>query len=184
MSAQASVFDNGDYVVDVITKDGAPWFRAADLTRILGYSNGRQAVITHVRSKYSRTKEKLFYVELPPSEKQTPPVCFTDTPRLKASPSQSDFCNRVYLRGVKINVLQVKMADHIVICEKTGADYCTVSELYCCMNCAIPIGGSHMLVCKDCDDSYDYHVKKVVFRLGVGSSATRCGRARAGRACS
>ena len=54
-----TIFDNGRFAVDVITKDGAPWFRAAHVTHILGYVNRQQAVRTHVRAKFTATYESL-----------------------------------------------------------------------------------------------------------------------------
>ena len=47
------------YDVDIILKDGAPWFRASEVTKILGYVNGPQAVLHNVKAKYSATKEQL-----------------------------------------------------------------------------------------------------------------------------
>jgi prophage antirepressor-like protein len=47
------------YQVDIVLKDGAPWFRACEITKILGYQNGRAAVMKHVREKYKVTREAL-----------------------------------------------------------------------------------------------------------------------------
>ena len=47
------------YDVDIVLKDGAPWFKACEVTKILGYSNGRQAVLAHVKPKYTLTREAL-----------------------------------------------------------------------------------------------------------------------------
>ena len=47
------------YDVDIILKDGAPFFRACEVTRILGYKNGRDAVLKHVKEKHKITKEAL-----------------------------------------------------------------------------------------------------------------------------
>jgi prophage antirepressor-like protein len=51
------------YDVDILLKDGAPWFRACQVTKILGYGNGRQAVIAHVKPKYTLTREALGQLE-------------------------------------------------------------------------------------------------------------------------
>ena len=51
------------YQVDIVLKDGAPWFRACEVTKILGYGNGRQAVLAHVKPRYMLTKEALEYME-------------------------------------------------------------------------------------------------------------------------
>ena len=51
------------YQVDIVLKDGAPWFRACEVTKILGYGNGRQAVLAHVKPKYMLTKEALGHME-------------------------------------------------------------------------------------------------------------------------
>ena len=51
------------YDVDIILKDGAPWFRACEVTKILGYGNGRQAVIAHVKPQYTLTREALGHPE-------------------------------------------------------------------------------------------------------------------------
>ena len=50
---------DGAYDVDIVLKDGAPYFRACEVTKILGYKNGRDAVLKHVREKYRVTKEAL-----------------------------------------------------------------------------------------------------------------------------
>ena len=50
---------DGAYQVDIVLKDGAPWFRACDVTRTLGYKNGRDAVTKHVKEKYKLTKDAL-----------------------------------------------------------------------------------------------------------------------------
>ena len=47
------------YNVDIVLKDGAPYFRACEVTRILGYQNGRAAVMKHVKEKYKVTREAL-----------------------------------------------------------------------------------------------------------------------------
>ena len=47
------------YQVDIILKDGAPFFRACEVTRILGYRNGRDAVLKHVKEKHKIAKEAL-----------------------------------------------------------------------------------------------------------------------------
>jgi len=51
------------YQVDIVLKDGAPWFRACEVTKILGYGNGRQAVLAHVKPRYMLTKEALECME-------------------------------------------------------------------------------------------------------------------------
>ena len=50
---------DGAYDVDIVLKDGVPYFRACEVTKILGYKNGRDAVLKHVREKYRVTKEAL-----------------------------------------------------------------------------------------------------------------------------
>jgi prophage antirepressor-like protein len=47
------------YDVDIVLKDGAPWFKASDVTKVLGYTNGPQAVHHNVQSKYIATREEL-----------------------------------------------------------------------------------------------------------------------------
>ena len=47
------------YKMDIVSHEGQHWFRAADVTRHLGYKNGRQAVITFVKQKDRTTKEFL-----------------------------------------------------------------------------------------------------------------------------
>ena len=47
------------FQMDIILHEGQRWFKAADATRHLGYSNGRQAVILHVKQKDKTTKEFL-----------------------------------------------------------------------------------------------------------------------------
>jgi hypothetical protein len=47
------------YKMDIILHEGQHWFRAADATRHLGYSNGRQAVINFVKQKDRTTREFL-----------------------------------------------------------------------------------------------------------------------------
>ena len=51
------------YDVDIILQNGVPWFRGCDVTKILGYGNGRQAVLAHVKPKYTLTKEALENLE-------------------------------------------------------------------------------------------------------------------------
>ena len=48
------------YEVDIVLKEGAPWFKASDVTKVLGYSNGPQAVHHNVKQKYMATREDLF----------------------------------------------------------------------------------------------------------------------------
>jgi prophage antirepressor-like protein len=50
---------DGAYDVDIVLKDGAPWFRACQVTKILGYRNGRDAVTKHVKEKYKLAKDAL-----------------------------------------------------------------------------------------------------------------------------
>jgi prophage antirepressor-like protein len=50
---------DGAYDVDVILKDGAPWFKASDVTKVLGYANGPQAISHNVKGKYTSTREQL-----------------------------------------------------------------------------------------------------------------------------
>ena len=47
------------YEVDIVLKEGAPWFKACEITKILGYKNGRDAVLKHVKEKYKTTREDL-----------------------------------------------------------------------------------------------------------------------------
>ena len=47
------------YDVDIVLKDGAPWFRACQVTKILGYKNGRDAVLKHVKEKYKLPRDAL-----------------------------------------------------------------------------------------------------------------------------
>ena len=47
------------YEVDIVLKDGAPWFKASDVTKVLGYANGPQAVHHNVKAKYMATREEL-----------------------------------------------------------------------------------------------------------------------------
>ena len=47
------------YKMDIILHEGQHWFRAADVTRHLAYSNGRQAVMSHVKQKDKNTKDFL-----------------------------------------------------------------------------------------------------------------------------
>ena len=47
------------YKMDIVLHEGAHWFRAADVTRHLAYSNGREAVIRHVKQKDRTTQEFL-----------------------------------------------------------------------------------------------------------------------------
>lgn len=43
------IFNNEQFgQVRVITKDGEPWFVGKDIAEVLGYSNSRDALITHV----------------------------------------------------------------------------------------------------------------------------------------
>ena len=45
--------------MDIISHESQHWFRAADVTRHLAYSNGRQAVMSHVKQKDKTTKDFL-----------------------------------------------------------------------------------------------------------------------------
>ena len=47
------------YEVDIVLKEGAPWFKACEITKIIGYKNGRDAVLKHVR-KSTRLQESLW----------------------------------------------------------------------------------------------------------------------------
>ncbi len=51
------------YQVDIVLKDGTPWFRACEITKILGYKNGRDAVMKHVKDKYKITRDALGHLE-------------------------------------------------------------------------------------------------------------------------
>ena len=46
-------FESGDYAVSARLANGTTWFRAAEVTRILGYANCSQAVRKNVRQKLS-----------------------------------------------------------------------------------------------------------------------------------
>jgi prophage antirepressor-like protein len=50
---------DGAYQVDIVLKDGAPWFRGCEVTRILGYKNSSDALKKHVKEKYKSTKDGL-----------------------------------------------------------------------------------------------------------------------------
>lgn len=45
----------------VIEMDGKPWFVAADVTQILGYSNGQKAVRDHVPNQHVRRGERIVH---------------------------------------------------------------------------------------------------------------------------
>ena len=45
--------------MEVIWHEAQCWFRACDVTRWLGYRNGRQVILAHVKSKDKTTKEFL-----------------------------------------------------------------------------------------------------------------------------
>ena len=47
------------YKMDIVLHEGQHWFKAADVTRHLCYSNGRQAVINFVKAKDRTTREFL-----------------------------------------------------------------------------------------------------------------------------
>ena len=47
------------YEVDIVIKEGAPWFKGCEITKILGYKNGRDALMKHVKGKYKTTREAL-----------------------------------------------------------------------------------------------------------------------------
>ena len=49
------LFESGDYAVGALLARGGTWFRAADVTRILGYANCSQAVRKNVRPKHIAT---------------------------------------------------------------------------------------------------------------------------------
>ena len=53
------LFSNDSFSVDVVDSRGHLFFRAADVTRALGYGNSSQAVRKHVRSKHVTSKEAL-----------------------------------------------------------------------------------------------------------------------------
>jgi prophage antirepressor-like protein len=57
-SPNSRICDDG-YKMDIVTHEGHHWFRAADVARHLGYANGREAVIRHVKQKDRTTKEFL-----------------------------------------------------------------------------------------------------------------------------
>jgi very-short-patch-repair endonuclease len=41
-------FQNSDHKVHQVSLDGIPWFRGKDVALLLGYSNTKQAILTHV----------------------------------------------------------------------------------------------------------------------------------------
>ena len=47
------------YQVDIVLMDGAPWFRACEVTKILGYKNSCDALKKHVKDRYKSTKDAL-----------------------------------------------------------------------------------------------------------------------------
>ena len=47
------------YQVDIILMDGAPWFRACEVTKILGYKNSCDALKKQVKDRYKSTKDAL-----------------------------------------------------------------------------------------------------------------------------
>jgi prophage antirepressor-like protein len=47
------------YQVDIVLRDGVPYFRACEVTKILGYKNGRDAVLKHVKDKYKVSRDAL-----------------------------------------------------------------------------------------------------------------------------
>ena len=51
------------YSIDILLKDGTPWFKACEVAKILGYQNTRAAVIKHVKDKYKLTREALGHSE-------------------------------------------------------------------------------------------------------------------------
>ena len=53
------IFESGDYAVSALLAKGAIGFRAADVTRTLGFANSSQAVRKTVRSKHVSTLEAL-----------------------------------------------------------------------------------------------------------------------------
>ena len=59
MTAPESRSCDEGYKMDIIMHEGQHWFRAADVTRHLRYSNGRQAVMSHVKQKDKTTKDFL-----------------------------------------------------------------------------------------------------------------------------
>ena len=58
-SLASKLFSNDSYSVDVVTKSGQLFFRAADVTRALGYGNSSQAIRKNVRGKYVTTRDAL-----------------------------------------------------------------------------------------------------------------------------
>ena len=53
------LFESGDYAVSALLARGGTWFRAADVTRILGYTSCSQAVRKNVRPKHIATLSEL-----------------------------------------------------------------------------------------------------------------------------
>jgi prophage antirepressor-like protein len=62
-ASQLAVYSSGacekGYQVDIVLKDGVPYFRACEVTKILGYKNGRDAVLKHVKDKYKVSRDTL-----------------------------------------------------------------------------------------------------------------------------
>ena len=52
------------YEVDIILREGVPWFKGCEVAKILGYGNSRQAIKSHVKPKYTLTREALGHSEL------------------------------------------------------------------------------------------------------------------------
>ena len=59
LANHSSFVCDGAYDVDIVLKNGAPYFRACEVTKILGYKNGRDAVLKHVREKENMNMEKM-----------------------------------------------------------------------------------------------------------------------------
>ena len=61
--SQLAIYSSGacekGYQVDIVLKDGIPWFRGCEVTKILGYQNGRDAMRKHIKEKYKVTRDAL-----------------------------------------------------------------------------------------------------------------------------
>jgi len=67
LSEQVHTFEQQD--VAVVVCMGMPYFRAADVTAVLGYKNSAKAIRTHVTDKYIKTLQQL--IETAPDSSKT-----------------------------------------------------------------------------------------------------------------
>ena len=57
LSEQVHIFEKFD--VAIVVCQGLPYFRAADVTAVLGYKNSAKAIRMHVTDKYIKTLQQL-----------------------------------------------------------------------------------------------------------------------------